>query len=151
MGLSCPAQGYPFESLCCGQIWGRKEVGRNKHQFGNTCKHAKSARTSRNMLCISCYVLQVNKLAVLYICMQTLTDGHGVDKLTAWGIIFENKLLLTAQGWELYPITLGEPRRSNMTNIRAYSPTDRPSCNHGTSSRFCTFRDFVHRSIESLN
>ncbi len=66
--------------------------------------------------------------------MQTLTDGYGADKLTAWGIIFENKLLLTARRWKLYPITLGEPRRSNMTNIRAYSPTYTPGCNHGTTS-----------------
>lgn len=81
-------------------------------------------------------VIGKHKLAVLYICMQTLRDVYGADKLTAWGIIFENKLLLTAWRWKLYPITLGEPHRSNMTNIRAYSPTHThtPGCNHGTTS-----------------
>lgn len=80
------------------------------------------------------WVIGKHKLAVLYTCMQTLTDEYGTDKLTAWGIIFENKLLLTARRWKLYPITLWEPCRSNMTNIRAYSPTYTPGCNHGTTS-----------------
>lgn len=82
MGLSCTAQGdlNPFVVDKCGAGRRLEEISTSLETHANM---PKSVRTSGNMFCISCYVLQVNKLAVLYICMQTLTDGHGVDKLTA--------------------------------------------------------------------
>jgi len=109
-----------LNSTVVGKFVARRRRGRSGHSLKiETCQISEDfeKHVLHKLLCV---IDKQTCNTVLYICMQTLKDGYGVCKLTARGIIFENKLSLTARRWKLYPITLGEPCRKKQKNKKTW-------------------------------